>query len=226
MLRRTKDILEEKLPLRIRAFELIEANPSELWIYILFESKFLNALKAFTAEMEDTGNPIARKRMKEAFEIMMACMSLSRMSLIHPVIPKGRELTIQFSPSRKHLLKRQERPKICVFCDGDPSQMEKKEIEIDTDSDSESDSDTDDDSYHDNLHSNHHSNKKSIGTSRRVRTTLDLDDDELDDEDDLGVILESESNDVDKKKGPIIPLGSDICHVTESVCRHFAHEKW
>jgi len=219
MLRRTKDILEKKLPPRNRTLRQVDAHPSELWIYISYETKFLNALKVFNEEMEDSGNPLARQRMKEVFEIMMACMSCARMSLIHPLLPGGRELTIQFSPSRKHLLKREEQPKVCVFCHPDPSQVV-REIKEEETTDSDSESDSDDEHYEKVLALG----LNNFGRRRRVRTNIDLDDDDLDDEDDMGVM---ESSTEDKKKGPIIPLGNDLlsCQVSESDCRHFAHER-
>jgi SNF2 family DNA or RNA helicase len=121
------------------------------------------------------------------------------------MLPRGRELTIQFSPSRRRLLKREERPKVCVYCDSDPS----REKDSDSDSDSESNSGSDSDSDSD--------------SSGCVRTDImDLNVDDLNDEDDLEV---TKSSNEDKKKGPIIPLGSDICQVSDSDCRHFAHKR-
>jgi hypothetical protein len=77
MIRRTKDILEDKLPPRNRAIRSVEAHPSELWIYIDYEAKFLNALKSFDG-MKDSGS---RKKKNRAFEVMMAVMSCARMAL-------------------------------------------------------------------------------------------------------------------------------------------------
>ena len=129
------------------------------------------------------------------------------------MLPRGRELTIQFSPSRRHLLKREERPKVCVYCDSDPSRKK------DSDSHSGSHSGSDSDS---NSHSGSDSDSDS-DSSRRVQTDImDLDVDGLDDEDDLEV---AKSSNEDKKKGPILPLGPDICQVSESDCRHFAHKR-
>jgi hypothetical protein len=201
MIRRTKAILENKLPPRNRTIRSVEAHPEELWIYINYEAKFLNALKTFNEEMED-GSPFARQKMKEVFEIMMSTMACARMALIHPVLPRGRELTIQFSPSRRRLLKREERPKVCIFCVSDPSRVQEVR-----------DEDSDSDDEHQEL---------GFNSGGRVRTNIDLDDDDLDDEDDLEA---TESNKEDKKKGPIIHIGPDLCQVSESDCRHFAHER-
>jgi hypothetical protein len=77
MIRRTKDILEDKLPQRNRTIRSVEAHPSELWIYINYEAKFLNALKSFD-RMKDSSN---RRRKNKAFEVMMAVLSCSRMAL-------------------------------------------------------------------------------------------------------------------------------------------------
>lgn len=50
-----------------------------------------------------------------SFKVLMALMNMMKMCLIHPSIPLGREATIRFSPSRKHLLKSMI-SKRCVFC--------------------------------------------------------------------------------------------------------------
>ena len=96
-----------------------------------------------------------------------------------------------------------------------------REIKEEGTTGSDNDSDSDDEHYEKVLAFG----LNNIGRRRRVRTNIDLDDDDLDDEDDMGAI---ESSTEDKKKGPIIPLGNDIlsCQVSESDCRHFAHERW
>lgn len=208
MLRRTKDILEHKLPLRDREVVHVGAHPTEIRVYEAYEAFFLDALDQMTENMED-GSPESRRRVKELFDIMMACMSCMRMALIHPMLPGGREVTIQFSPSRRHLLKRQERPKRCVLCSGSsyPTQTAdrfaaKKAGRVVKQEEGED-------------------GEPMLGLDAHVRAEMDLDDDELDDED----AVDAMNNVADAKKGPLVELGPEICQAHRSDCRHFAHER-
>ena len=208
MIRRTKDILQNKLPPRIREMIDVGSMPCELAIYEAYEYNFLNALNQLQEEMED-GSPESRRRMKELFDIMMACIACMRMSLVHPMLPGGRELTIQFSPTRRHLLKREERPKHCVFCSEKyPSDIAKIFADIKAGRRDMRDEEIQD--------------MRMLGLDAHVRAEMDLDDDELDDED----LLEEEGGGmVDKKKGPLVELSADICQANGSDCCHFGHEE-
>lgn len=208
MLRRTKDVLQQKLPPRVRVVVNVAAYPAELGIYEAYEAKFLYALDQMTENMED-GSPESRRRVKELFDIMMACMSCMRMSLLHPMLPGGREVTIQFSPSRRHLLKREECPKRCVLCSGSyPTQTAEKFAAKKAGIGVKEEEEEDDD-------------QPMLGLDARVRREMDLDDDELDDED----AIDAMNNADDKKKGPLVELGPDMCKANGSDCRHFAHER-
>ncbi|MGK3744127.1 MAG: hypothetical protein ACI8RD_006708 [Bacillariaceae sp.] len=219
MLRRTKTVLKGELPPRSKINIDVACYASELWIYEAYEAKFLKALKQMT-KFIDNPSPEARKQMMQVFQIMMACMANMRMSLIHPAIPGGREMTIRFSPSRKQFLKREEKPKVCVLCSGsNPSRVaEKLAAEKKADHVKEQKKESEDDEKDERL----------LGLSGRARTNIDLDDEKLDDNDkDLDDNDDSgaKSSD-DDDKGPIVALESDICRASESGCRHFAHEKW
>ena len=157
--------------------------------------------------MED-GSPQSRIRVRESFDIMMACMACMRMSLIHPVLPGGREATVQFSRSRRHLLKREEDKTLCIICkETYPTQKAEKFAAKMAGNVKEEDKEEGD--------------HQMLGLNTRVRSEIDLDDDELDDNDNIGAFKDVEN----KKKGPIIELGSDICQAHGSNCCHFAHKK-
>ena len=216
LMRRTKDVLLQKLPPRVRTDIDVGPVPSELWIYETYESIFLDALRKLRNSMEAT-SPEARRRAKKTFEVMMSCMAIMRMALVHPILPNGREVTIQFSPSRRHLLKREECPRKCVFCLSDPTRAtENRKAKGDKQ----------------NQHRMHETNNEDdelrdiVGTAR---TDMDLDDDQLDDEDfedDVEAKSKKERELEEKEKGPIVPLGSEFCCASGSSCQHFAHEKW
>ena len=216
MIRRTKDILQNKLPPRIRETIDVGAFPCELGIYEAFEYKFLSALNQLQEELED-GSPESRRRAKELFDIMMACMSCMRMSLVHPMLPGGREATIQFSPSRRHLLKREERPKQCVFCCNKyPSEAAKIFAEIQA---RRNRAEEEGGGNQDTILG---LGTRILGLDGHVRTDMDLDDDSLDDED---LLDEERYGTAGKKKGPLVQLSADICQASGSDCRHFGHEK-
>jgi len=223
LLRRTKDVLLQKLPPRVRAQVDVPAIPSELWIYLAYEGKFLSCLRKLKQNLEAT-SPEARHRAKKTFEVMMACMACMRMALVHPIMIGGREMTIQFSPSRRHLLKREERPKQCVFCISDPTKTAEKEAAKKA---------AKQDGTHTKLaYEQNQENKDDDDDLRALvgtaRTDMDLDDDQLDDGDVDGDYVSKSKKErelEEKKKGPIVPLGPDFCLASESRCRHFAHEK-
>ncbi|KAL7547901.1 hypothetical protein ACHAWF_011183 [Thalassiosira exigua] len=197
MLRRTKDVIQ--LPPRTTTLAGVPMNPSELGIYEHYESVFLLVLNQY--QEDDFGD-----RRKELLEIMMACMACMRMALIHPLLPGGREATMCFSPSRRHLLNREEKKDKCVFCcDHYPSQ---KAREFDAKMADKVKEEVGESVYQDLL-------QLAEGTR--------LDDDimeELDEE--LSINVRTGKR--DDEKGPIVELGSDYCRAAGSECRHFGHE--
>ncbi len=230
LLRRTKDVLLEKLPPRIRAQVDVPVVPSELWIYQCYEEKFLSSLKKLRKNLEDA-SPEARFKAKKTFEIMMACMACMRMSLVHPVLIGGREMTIHFSPSRRHLLKNEEQPRKCVFCISDPTKTWKKAAEKEAAKKENQDFEKD---FARKIHQKQNQEDNSedddiLALAGTARTDMDLDDDKLDDDDfegDYETKSKKEREREEKKKGPIIPLGSEFCLASGSRCQHFGHEKW
>ena len=127
-----------------------------------------------------------------------------RMSLIHPTLPKGREMTIQFSPSRNHLLHREERPKICIICDvGTPSENATKHQAIKDGRDIDNDEEL---------------NFRQILGGVRSHS----DENVMDNDDDLGW---GDSFEDDGEKGKIVEIGEHLCRAAGSECCHFAHER-
>ena len=208
MLRRQKDVVLD-LPERKRSCVDIAAFPSELFIYENYEFAFLSALNKLQEAMDD-GSPESIRAQKELCEIMMACMSCMRMALIHPIILGGREMTIQFSPSRRHLLKREEDKDQCVLCSGRRYPTQRAELFAARREAEENGDEFIAEDDHLNL----------VGIDARVRTEMDLDDDELDDED----VLSGGGSRANKNKGQLVELSHDICQAARSDCRHFAHK--
>jgi SNF2 family DNA or RNA helicase len=83
--------------------------------YEYFEGNLVTVLKEFQKSM-NSANPIGHAQSKTLFTILMSIMSCMRSANIHAMIPSGREFTKCFSPSRRHLLAVEERPKACVCC--------------------------------------------------------------------------------------------------------------
>jgi len=71
----------------------------------------------------DETDPEIVKRAKSTFLVLMARMTQMRASTVHPILPGGREMTILFSPSRRHLLPNCEieNKRKCVYCSNYPS---------------------------------------------------------------------------------------------------------
>jgi SNF2 family DNA or RNA helicase len=76
----------------------------------------LSILDKFS-KISDDHSPLAMRRKKDLFKHMIALAACMRMALIHPVMPGGgRDVTINYSPTRKHLSRSLCNPKRCVFC--------------------------------------------------------------------------------------------------------------
>mmetsp|Transcript_39990 Transcript_39990/g.83637 ORF Transcript_39990/g.83637 Transcript_39990/m.83637 type:complete len:740 (+) Transcript_39990:2121-4340(+) len=137
---------------------------------------------------------------------MMACMSCMRMSLIQPILPGGREVTIQLSPSRRHLLNREENKGKCVFC-GDNYPTQRAEIYA-----AKKTGELKEENGVDDF-------QQLLGMATRARS----DDNIMDgDDEEMG---RRKAVEMDKEKGPLFELGTDICHAAGSDCCHFAHER-
>ena len=201
MLRRTKEVIKHKLALRERVDINVSSRPSELTVYNAYEASLQKVLRQLNEGTDATGI----KAQRELMTIMMACMACMRMALIHPMLPDGREVTVQFAPSRKHLLRLMERKDACVLCCGKyPSQKAED-------------------------HAAKMAGVKSEESDEEFQQMLEMtaqslsDDNVLDDEyEDLRTIKPTKKG--DDKRGPIVELGPDICKAAGSACCHYAHE--
>ena len=204
VLRRQKDVLGDKLPSRERCVIDSPLRRSEVGVYEYYEYVFLKVLDQLK---EDEDN---RRKQREMVNIMMSCMACMRMALIHPVIPRGREVTIQFSPSRKHLLKRHEQNKVCVLCCIlTPTENAEKHKAM---KDGEEETDKLD-------------FRKILGSTAGSHTDeniLEGDDEPSWDVDD------SNRGNCEDEKGRIVEItamSSVCCHAAGSDCCHWAHER-
>lgn len=207
MLLRKKDIvLKGKLPDKVRTIMNVLPYMIELAYYEQEEEKFLNVLESFRETLTDS--PQAKQRLLELFSYAMAFLANMRKVLIHSMLSVGREISIRFSPSRAHLLNRQEKPKECVCCKAFKQ--------------------TKSDDKDENGSAGKEDLKPPAPSRRRRRANaewnMDLDDDQLQDNDEAEEVLGDE-DDEEALKGPIVALPCDLCDWSEGPCRHFAHEK-
>lgn len=198
-------------------------------MYEYYECIFLKALNQLQEDIDDNN----RRRQKEMVDIMMSCMACMRMSLIHPVLPRGkkyafkichfcpiapyiftsslfnlgREATIQFSPSRRHLLKREEQSKVCVLCDIiTPTENAEKFVAI---------KECREDDLVEAI------NFRKILGATRARSDENI----MDGDDDSGWSDNIKVNDKMKDdKGRMVELDHDLCLAFGTDCCHFAHE--
>mmetsp|Transcript_63633 Transcript_63633/g.74544 ORF Transcript_63633/g.74544 Transcript_63633/m.74544 type:complete len:491 (+) Transcript_63633:184-1656(+) len=137
---------------------------------------------------------------------MMATMACQRMALIHPVLPGGREVTIQFSPSRRHLLKREERKDKCVCCQVFPSERSdnfkrQKDKEM----------------------KKKYAGYGLVGIDEKYHIFNDLDDEECNDSNVQDQC--STKRNREESKYPIEAIKDEnICHAANSGCLHYAHQ--
>ena len=119
MVRREKKVLGDRLKRKIIVNKDVPPIPLELHVYEGYESAFLSMLENFKG-LADDYSPIAMAQKKELFKHMISLAALMRMALIHPVMPGGgRDYTINYSPTRRHLsgnLCNQKRCVCCRFC--------------------------------------------------------------------------------------------------------------
>ena len=83
--------------------------------YEPYEASLLDVLKKFS-QLSREGLPENSFELKQHFTNMMCLMSCMRAANIHAMLPGGREWTLQFSPTRRHLIRNESRPSVCVCC--------------------------------------------------------------------------------------------------------------
>jgi len=116
-LRRPKSVLEITLPTKHIGCQSLDVVPSELVMYSKLEDTLLKCFRALAHHMDHPqhGDPSWVAEKKALTRRMIAVMQLIRMSLLHSIVPGGREVTKLFSPSR---CRRSEKPKkSCVVCE-------------------------------------------------------------------------------------------------------------
>ncbi|KAK7249318.1 hypothetical protein SO694_00047228 [Aureococcus anophagefferens] len=183
MLRRGTEVLAQQLPDKTVRAQNMVLGDEELFAYLPLEDSLLELLDKFA------GTDDADKKEKlRLFQIMMAIMSLMRMSLIHSLAPhNGRELSHHFSPSRRGMNIGAWLKDKCVMCAPNLSQEAK-------------DRDT------------------ARGSGKQAnrfgaagpKSTLDLDDNDGDD-DDGGE--KNKKDDEDEDKGPLVDVPDEYCHL-------------
>lgn len=205
ILRRTKEeVLKDKLPSKHVSVVNVAVRPSELGLVEVYEASLLKILNQLQDESD-------RRRQREMIENMMSCMAIIRMTLIHPSLAaQGREVSMQFSPSRKRFLSRLENKQRCVLC-GDKSPTKRLEIL---------------DMLKRNGCATNGEDEDRVGSLKVLSPSgaLKKHGDALmnaGDDDPVDNIAYAQEDD---EKGPIIELGSDICKAAGSRCCHYAHE--
>jgi hypothetical protein len=96
---------------------LVSQFYAEKIVFNSYEAKMEPILKLFGELLPYQENPAIRKQLKELHIILMAIMGSLRAANIHAMLPRGREYTKQFSPTRCHTIAMEERPKSCVCLD-------------------------------------------------------------------------------------------------------------
>ena len=107
---------------------ILESQPlgltiDQLKIYDVYEDKMLSICKSLSRLGKDEPSKQMKHKLKT---MMMAVMNQMRASLIHPIVPAGRELTVLFSPTRRCLkgIWNQAIPKACVYSQRYPNAPE------------------------------------------------------------------------------------------------------
>jgi hypothetical protein len=185
-----KDVLKQKIITDIQ----VQCLPQELQVYGLIEDMLRKLMEKFAKKATHP------RKEKEMQDIMMALMSLGRGCLVHPMIPNGREITIQFSPSRRGIPIKS--PEICVYC----NQLFRPTVQIQKTVDEEDDDDD-----------------IGVANAQGPGIDLDLEDSDLEDDDD-DVFIERGKK---KKLGKLVRLSAEFCGKTaqDEQSGHFIHEK-
>ena len=124
LVRRDKTVLQGILKDKHVVSRKVAPYALELEVYEGYETRFIQVLEKFN-RLNDDRSPQALMAKKMLFENMLACASCMRMALIHPLLPGGRDWTIQFSPTRCHLAKNLSKPNRCVCCGFDDKRPQK-----------------------------------------------------------------------------------------------------
>ena len=213
MVLRKKDVvLIDKLPPKIIKTMVVMPYMIELFLYEQDEDMFLKVLERFRKTLEDA-SPQAKRRLNKIFSYAMARLANMKKDLIHAMLSFGREVSIQFSPSRAHLLHKCEKSKQCVCCKAfNQSNKEKVKTEEGEDSKPVTGGRRED-------------AKHASGVRRRARTdwNMDLDDSDTEDDDEAEEVLDEDDD--ASSKGEIVLLPGDLCDWSDGPCRHFAHEE-
>jgi hypothetical protein len=114
--RRKEDVLGELVEKSVED-RLVSQFYAEQIVYNSYEAKVEPILKLFGELLPYQENPAIRKQLKELHTIRMAIMSSLRAANIHAMLPRGREYTNPFPPTRCHTIAMEGRPKSCVCCD-------------------------------------------------------------------------------------------------------------
>ena len=210
MLRRDKTLLSKTLPPKTSSKVEVSPYMTEMSIYLNYEKMFLEDLKRFS-KYANAGRltPEALQSMLQSFQNMMAKMSLMRMSLIHPIIPGGREITMQFSPTRRQLISKCKttNAKVCVCCARMPSDPPPTKGDQKSTNDVSAEMDTDGNPDDKELES-------SLGATNQGQKSTNED-----------------ANDAEKqqkaqmqKLGKLVPLAMPICSASDKA-PHFIHQK-
>ncbi|KAH8063264.1 ATP binding protein [Aureococcus anophagefferens] len=184
MLRRGTEVLAQQLPDKTVRAQNMVLGDEELFAYLPLEDSLLELLDKFA------GTDDADKKEKlRLFQIMMAIMSLMRMSLIHSLAPhNGRELSHHFSPSRRGMNIGAWPKDKCVMCAPNLSQEAKDR---------------------DTARGSGKQANRFFGAAG-PKSTLDLDDNDGDD-DDGGE--KNKKDDEDEDKGPLVDVPDEYCHL-------------
>lgn len=115
IVRRQKDVVLKNMVPKIVERKFVQQYQAELVSYEPYEAALLGVLNRF-ALLSRENNPEDSFELKQLFTNMMCKMSCMRAANIHAMLPTGREWTIEFSPSRRHLRRKESRPSTCVCC--------------------------------------------------------------------------------------------------------------
>lgn len=109
--RRKKSVLTKELPTKTIQVKNVGCVPSEMTVYNEHERAYFDALSAYLKMSEGFEDK------RELSNFLFAQLTCMRMSIIHPLLTKGREFTIKFSPSRRNKTQlTKDVSKVCVCC--------------------------------------------------------------------------------------------------------------
>lgn len=111
--RREKEAVLKDMVKKISNREVVQQYRAEQLSYEPYEASLLDVLKRFS-RISDI--PEHAYEMKQLFTCMMSLMSSMRQANTHAMLPGGREWTITFSPTRRHLVSKESRISVCVCC--------------------------------------------------------------------------------------------------------------